>query len=642
MTARATALNPLAHQPSSQLRTLRLCSLAALGALALISVLHVAAWMFDIDPIKHPWPNQRPMLSACALNFLLASAAGLLILQAPGASYLRWLAKALAILAAIAGGLNLIEHWFNLDLGLAYPFWKPVSGAAPLSYPGPMTPDVAMAFLAAGAGLALYDLRNRKLLLSAQAALLLIAVNSLTIMACYAFGHDDLCAFFGCIKFSAITSMAFALLSVGVLLSRADRGLTAVLASESTGGGIVRRILACLIILPPVLAVLHAGQTAGLYDESIAAGLSIAIIVSFLAACVLWEARKIDTVVAEKRQVESILQETLSSQSKASRKVRLLCPSCGKESTDGGTHCQFDGSPLEVVPAQLVPGNVFADRYQILERLGSGGMSAVFKARHLHLDQTVAIKVLHPHFHPSHKDLKRFQQEARTTSELNHANIIKVHDFAVSPEGDVYLVMELLEGASLSAVLDREGFLPPARAVPIFLQICAGLQHAHDRAVMHRDLKPSNVMILPAQGRSEQVKLVDFGLAKMLAFDRQSDLTLTGEILGTVDYMSPEQCCGRQLDHRSDIYSLGCLMYECLSGLPPHTAETAVATFTKHVSDPAQPFMKDLLVPPALEEVVLKALRKRPDNRQQSCDELASELRAALAGRAGGDQNVRT
>ncbi|HEY9868296.1 MAG TPA: serine/threonine-protein kinase, partial [Candidatus Obscuribacterales bacterium] len=276
-------------------------------------------------------------------------------------------------------------------------------------------------------------------------------------------------------------------------------------------------------------------------------------------------------------------------------------------------------------------GTMIADRYQILDVLGQGGWGVVYHAVHTLMDREVAIKLLHARFLEDETNRKRFQQEAQAVSRLSHPNIIGVHDFGMTPEGHHFLVMDFVKGTTLASILDQEGFLPVDRALPIFIQICAGLAHAHENGIIHRDLKPGNIMIVPVFEGDELVKILDFGVAKVMpkAGGRVQQLTLTGEIFGTSLYLSPEQCMGRSLDPRSDIYSLGCVMYETLSGLPPHIGENLLDTLQKHIADPAIPLRQardGLDIPQDLDEIVLKTLEKEPANRMQSARDLKQAL----------------
>ncbi len=284
-------------------------------------------------------------------------------------------------------------------------------------------------------------------------------------------------------------------------------------------------------------------------------------------------------------------------------------------------------------PSECLVGTVLDERYEILSRLGEGGMSVVYKARHKLLDKLVAIKVLHGHLTGNKEILQRFQQEARALSSLSHPNILSVSAFGVSPEGRLYLVMDLLEGRSLSAIIQEEG--PPGQqsSQKIFVEVCDALAYAHAMGVIHRDLKPSNIIIVGDPEQEGQVKLVDFGIAKVLPQEGSAaqPLTQAGALFGSPPYMSPEQCLGQTPDCRSDIYSLGCLMYEVLTGRQPLTGDTALDTMYRQVSQIPLPFASVLpanKISPGMEAIVFRAMEKQPAKRYQNPLELKEDLLA--------------
>lgn len=272
---------------------------------------------------------------------------------------------------------------------------------------------------------------------------------------------------------------------------------------------------------------------------------------------------------------------------------------------------------------QLTAGCLIDERFLIESCLGKGGMGTVYKARHRQLEKTVALKMLNQNLFEDSDALQRFQRETMAVSSLHHPNIVEVYGSGLFNDRP-YMVLEYLDGTSLASLLEQlPGHrLPVEKATPIFLQICDGLAHAHGKGIIHRDIKPSNVML---SGPDNHVHLVDFGLAKMLP-DSGKDLqkiTQTGEILGSAAYMSPEQCLGLPLDERSDIYSLGCLMYEAITGDAPFAATTAYATIAQHVSK--DPEVGELLRSP-IGNVILSTLEKDRARRPQS----AAELKQAL------------
>jgi tRNA A-37 threonylcarbamoyl transferase component Bud32 len=284
------------------------------------------------------------------------------------------------------------------------------------------------------------------------------------------------------------------------------------------------------------------------------------------------------------------------------------------------------------MPLEDMVGKILDDRYQVLERVAAGGMSVIYKATHALLDRTVAIKVMHPHLVSNLRNVKRFSQEAKTACGLTHPNIVTVRDFGVTKDGLCYIAMDYVEGETLATRINREHHIDGVDFVPIFQQIVDALMYAHDMRVLHRDLKPSNIMIVPPRkpGEPELVKLVDFGIAKMVSNDEdQLSLTQTGETVGSPLYMSPEQCRGLQVDHRSDIYSLGCLAYKSLTGFPPFLGGSDIDVYFKHINEEPPAFTAaapDLIVHEDLERIVLQCLQKSPAKRQQSMEELRKQL----------------
>jgi serine/threonine protein kinase len=286
-----------------------------------------------------------------------------------------------------------------------------------------------------------------------------------------------------------------------------------------------------------------------------------------------------------------------------------------------------DGDKTHVKTPLL--NTLFAEKYLILEVLGEGGMSVVYLARHEALNKLVAIKTLHTHLMSKTSSLMRFKQEAQAASRLQHPGIVAMHDYGITEDGTPYLVMDYLSGESLAELLHKIKSLPNADALNIFKQATDAIAHAHERGVVHRDIKPSNIMLNFDERNNLNVKIVDFGVAKLVESEEAAKLTQTGESLGSPLYMSPEQCLGQQLDVRSDIYSFGCVMYEALMGVPALASDSVFKTMMKHIHDMPASF-KDVRPETkhidGLERIVFKALAKEPAKRYQKMTDMLADL----------------
>jgi serine/threonine protein kinase len=277
-------------------------------------------------------------------------------------------------------------------------------------------------------------------------------------------------------------------------------------------------------------------------------------------------------------------------------------------------------------------GTVIAGHFEILSKIGEGGMSVVYLARHQLMNKRVAIKMLHPHMVGSKQSRDRFRQEAQAVSQIDHRNVVRILDFGITSSNRPYIVMDFLDGSALADVIKDSGPLEIERAIPLFIELAEALEFAHGKGVVHRDLKPSNVILVKNEDySSEQPKIVDFGIAKLLPHEGAdaAALTQTGDVFGSPLYMSPEQCKGEKLDGRADIYSMGCLMYETLTGKPPINGANMLEILYRHMNEMPPP-MKTACpsnpVPQRIEAIIFKALAKEQGDRQQSMRQLREEL----------------
>lgn len=312
-----------------------------------------------------------------------------------------------------------------------------------------------------------------------------------------------------------------------------------------------------------------------------------------------------------------------------------VCPSCKLKYSPEMERCPVDNSLLAVVRRDPFIGKLIADKYQIVEVLGMGGFATVYKAEQKGLRRSVAIKILHAEFVDKPDKIRRFQHEAESISTLVHPNVAAVYDYGVLPEGQPYLAMELAPGTTLSSVLSECKRFDSERALRIFLQACDGIAAAHAMGLIHRDIKPSNILLDKAEDGTETVKILDFGLAKVVSDEGGSreHLTMTGEVLGTPAYMSPEQCTGGPIDFRTDIYSFGCVMYEVLSGRLPIEGDNSYEMMNKHINEaPVSLSKSGAAVPPRMVKIVAKALEKDPADRFEDFDDLKDALRGLEPG----------
>ena len=272
-------------------------------------------------------------------------------------------------------------------------------------------------------------------------------------------------------------------------------------------------------------------------------------------------------------------------------------------------------------------GKMYGGRYQVIERVGLGGMAEVYRARDDLLGREVAVKVLSDRLSTDKSFVERFRREAQAAANLSHPNIVSLYDYG-SDEGANFIVMELIDGRGLEAVIAEDGPLLPERAAEIASDVARALERAHDTGLVHRDVKPSNIMIT-SYG---QTKVTDFGIARALG-DGDQTMTQTGMVIGTASYLAPEQAQGNPVDVRSDVYALGCVLYEMLTGRPPFIGDTPLSIAYKHVREnPEKPSAINADIPAALDAVVMKALAKNPDNRYQTAREMREDLERFTAG----------
>ncbi|HEY8379682.1 MAG TPA: serine/threonine-protein kinase [Nannocystis sp.] len=282
------------------------------------------------------------------------------------------------------------------------------------------------------------------------------------------------------------------------------------------------------------------------------------------------------------------------------------------------------------IGADLV-GTLLLGRYQVLERIGDGGMGAVYLAEHTTILKKFAIKVLSAQLSLREDHVDRFLREARAASMITHPNVVEITDFGMTPDGQPFFVMEYLQGKDLAQVVAESGPLSWKRARPIMLQVCSALQAAHEQGIVHRDIKPGNIVLVKRGTSLDHVKVLDFGIAKVLNQEPDAKgLTQSGVVVGTPEYMSPEQGWGQPVDHRGDIYALGVLLYELLTGRLPFTGNTMMEILNRHMFE--VPDVKHPNIPEEVGAIILKAMQKDRTLRFQSMTEMAAAIEAVGTG----------
>jgi eukaryotic-like serine/threonine-protein kinase len=311
--------------------------------------------------------------------------------------------------------------------------------------------------------------------------------------------------------------------------------------------------------------------------------------------------------------------------------LRRSCPRCGARYADDVRFCEVDGESLTSASADqshALLGTVVAGRFRLKKHLGQGGMGHVYLAEHEMMRRSCAIKIMKPALARDPDSLLRFRREAENAGRLTHEHVASVYDFGNTDDGLVYLAMEYVEGESLKQLLLREGSIPPARAIDIGLQIASALQAAHSLSIVHRDLKPDNIMIGTSAAGSDHVKVVDFGIARVMSSATQA-VTSTGFAIGTPDFMSPEQFLGDEVDGRADIFALGLLLYRMLTAQLPWTAADAQGVIFARLNEPRKTLAElrpEVSWPRQLQDVLDGAIAVRANDRYATATELASAL----------------
>jgi serine/threonine-protein kinase len=314
------------------------------------------------------------------------------------------------------------------------------------------------------------------------------------------------------------------------------------------------------------------------------------------------------------------------------------CPHCGSNYDLSAQQCEHDGSKLIFVGLdnEDIAGKTLNNKYRLIKKLGRGGYGSVYEGIHLTIDRQVAIKVLNPEIRKDEQVIRRFLNEAKSVTKLKHPNTITTYDLDQTEDGILFMVMELVKGKSLEDLASDQKpdpVLPWERLCSIMTQVCDSLYEAHSLNIVHRDLKPSNIMVFENLNQKDFVKVLDFGIAKIIGIEGQT-ITDKGVIIGTPQYMSPEQCLGQKVDQRSDLYSLGIMLYQLLSGEFPFKATTHMKMMISHTTETPVPLKEafpSLDISFSLDSLIKRLLAKDPDSRPAGAAELKNELQSIMS-----------
>ncbi|MGD8276374.1 MAG: serine/threonine-protein kinase [Gemmatimonadota bacterium] len=321
-----------------------------------------------------------------------------------------------------------------------------------------------------------------------------------------------------------------------------------------------------------------------------------------------------------------------------------VCPACGEQYPPGTFFCPKDGTALRLrTRGKDLVGQTVAGRYRIVERLGQGGMGQVYRAEHIRMGSSCAIKIMNPALEQDPEAMGRFGREATHASRIDHPNVARVYDFGETADGLLFLAMEFVEGETLSAILERDGPLEPSRAAEIGWQIADALHAAHSLGTVHRDIKPDNIIVRRQPDGRELAKIVDFGIARAIEVTEGEQVTRAGFVVGNPKYMSPEQLTGETIDARTDIYSLGCVLYELLVGKPAFAGGSGPAMLTRRLTEPPpSPRASKPAVPAGLDETVTRAMAREPAERFDSAVALRDALEPAIETPITGRRRIQT
>ncbi len=610
------------------------------GICALLSFAVVVGWYLDIELLKHPFGTS--VAFGVAFAYLILGIIIGLDAFVPESKPLRIGKLTVVSLLSLMAAAKCIEgvigaDWDVLNINFSFNSERMV----PLLYPGVMTPDTSVVQAVLGFSYLMIDVwKDAKVQIWQWMSVIVIVLCLIPVFG-FILGDTNLCSLWGCVRMPVAFAIASIGLAFAILAERPDRGYAAALIEPDLLGTALRRCLVAAMILLPLFAEAKAVFVQfGVFDEGLAkSGLGIAFMFVFLGTVMSQFVFAYKSEQKVRQTTEQRLQDLSMqfSQSQAQRDSlglsggkawrRAKCSKCNEEFETNTPICPACEIPLQVVDALI--GMILEEKYKVVDYLGRGGMSTVYKIEHLILSKALAIKFLQLQLATNTQSVLRFQREGKAMARLQHPNLCTVHECSLI-EGVPYLVLEFLQGNSLDHILQEEKRLSVHRTVAIMLQVANGLAHAHKENIVHRDIKPSNIMMIPRESGEDVAKVVDFGLARILDGDGDQKLSQTGEAFGSPLYMSPEQCLGHEIDGRTDIYGMGCVMYECLSGNVPFRGNSIMETFSKHINSEVKPFVKGLDIPLEVSDLVYRMLEKEPCDRPPSMEEIVFELTSIL------------
>ena len=573
---------------------------------------------------------------------------------------IEWVAFGLGSLLFISSSVAFIEAISAQDFGINFVLWKTSADFPGLTFPGPIAPNSSICFVLISLAIVLVSSRSSYFKTISQYLSLLVSLAGLTALIGFICGADYLCTMFGCMRMAPTTSIAITGLGLASFLVDPAEGPASLFVSNGLAGRAARGVSVLLLSIPILIFLRKLGEQSGLYDTAFGWTLFGLVMLGLIVFLVVSNARTIQNVDFARLDAEQRFNETarqmlnykeeqrlqdlqieewrrereeaaknnnpkLGGPTRAVR-VKNVCLTCDKQFPDEIKTCPDDFSDLVQLADESIEGTVFCDKYLVVRKIGQGGMSHIYQVTHLGDGKTYAVKLLKNHLAVEANNVKRFQLEAKTAMKLVHPNLLRIHDYGVSRTGEPYLLMDYIEGYSLCEILDEE--LPPDldRFCNLFEQVAEGVAFAHDNGVVHRDLKPGNIMIVRNDDDKEIVKLVDFGLAKVMDATVSQKITQTGEIFGSPLYMSPEQCLGQTISATSDIYSLGCVMFEYFTNEGPFAGDTVFNTMHRHITMEAPDLPVELNLPKELENMIKKCLAKKAEDRYASVRDIIPVL----------------